>query len=281
MTLIQQKPQRTDAPRRPLLAGVLGLGIVMAVWWIAAETIFAGVGVTPQGTGGSIPNPYEVVMALVEGGFGYFGRHLSVTITEALIGFAWGVGIALALASLVVVFPRLERSVMQVAIISYCIPIVAIGPIVRIISGAPAPGEPSGTAVFLGAMLVIFTTLIGSLLGLRAADRASLELVSVYGGGRFKQFVKVRAIAALPGILNALKIAMPLAFLGAIIGEYLGGVDVGIGPALVNAQQGLLAPRAWALAVVTGAVSGIGFAIIAVLSRLVTPWTRGETGAKS
>lgn len=264
---------------RSALIGVAGVAAVITVWWVAAETVFARVGVTPAGTGGSIPNPAEVIGALIEGGVGYFGRHVTATLAEALPGFAWGVSIALVLSLFVVFVPRLEKSITQVAIVSYCIPIVAIGPIVRIISGAPAPGEPSGTAVFLAAMLVVFTTLLGSLLGLRAADRASLELIAVYGGGRFLQFTKVRAIAALPAVLNALKIAAPLAFLGAIIGEYLGGVDVGIGPALVNAQQSLLAPRAWALALLTGAVSGAGFALIALVSRVVTPWTRG-TGSR-
>src|SRR5690606_33543943 len=138
------------------------------------------------------------------------------------------------------------------------------------------PGEPSGTAVFLAAMLVIFNTLIGALLGLRAADPAALAVVSVYGGGRVHQLRKVRLVAALPAFLNALKIAAPLAFLGAIIGEYLGGVDVGIGPALVNSQQSLNAPRAWALALLTGAVSGLVFALISWISRMVTPWARGE-----
>lgn len=262
--------------RHPAIAGLAGFAGVIVIWWIAADTIFARVGVTPNGDGGSIPNPPEIIQALIDGGFGYYSRHIAVTLTEALIGFAWGVSIALALALVVVLIPRIEKSVMQIAVVSYCIPIVAIGPIVRIINGAPAPGQPSGTAVFLAAMLVVFTTLLGSLLGLRSAAQASLEIVAVYGGGRFAQFSKVRAIAALPSILNALKIAAPLAFLGAIIGEYLGGVDVGIGPALVNAQQSLQAPRAWALALLTGAVSGVGFALLSLVSRFVTPWSRGQ-----
>lgn len=277
-SLARAGTDRSGGSGRAALTGALGLVAVVALWWLAAETVFARVGVTPNGDGGAIPNPGEVIGALLEGGVAYYGRHIMVTMTEALIGFAWGVSIALVLAMLVVIIPQIEKSMMQIAIVSYCIPIVAIGPIVRIINGAPAPGEPSGTAVFLAAMLVVFTTLMGTLLGLRAADRASLEIVSVYGGGRVRQFVMVRSIAALPGVLNALKIAAPLAFLGAIIGEYLGGVDVGIGPALVNAQQSLQAPRAWALALLTGVFSGLGFALIALISRFVTPWARGTAG---
>jgi len=263
------------------LYGALGVVGTVAAWWILAETVFADVGVAPNGQGGSIPNPAQVVGAIVEVGPAYLYRHISVTGLEALLGYAWGVGLALVLASVVVLVPRLEGVITLAATVSYCIPVVAIGPIVRIVAGSPKPGEPSVTAVFLSAMLVVFTTVIGTLVGLRAADAASLDVVRVYGGNRWKQFVLVRSIAALPGVLNALKIAAPLAFLGAIIGEYMGGVDLGIGPALVNAQQTLQAPRAWGIALVTGVCSGLGFVVVAIISRFVTPWTNGTSRSEA
>jgi ABC-type nitrate/sulfonate/bicarbonate transport system permease component len=262
----------------PRVYGAIGIVIVIAAWWISAETIFAKVGVSPTGQGGSIPNPLEVVVSIVNDGVDFYAKNVSVTMQEALQGYFWGNLLALVLASLVLLFPPSEGVITQVAVITYCIPITAIGPIIRIVIGPPDSGEASGTAVFLAAMLVFFTTVIGALLGFKSADRASLDIVYVYGGGRWKQLLKVRLIAALPGILNALKIAAPAAFLGAIVGEYLGGVDLGIGPALVNAQQGLMVPRAWAIALITGLVSGAGYAIVALIARFATPWSAGRKG---
>jgi len=264
----------------PRVFGVIGLLVVIALWWISAETIFASVGVSPTGEGGSIPTPLEVVSSMANDGISFYAKNIFVTMQEAVQGFLWGNGLALLLAALVLLFPPVEGMVLQVAVISYCIPITAIGPIIRIVIGPPSSGDPSGTAVFLGAMLCFFTTVIGALLGLKSADRASLDIVSVYGGGRWKQLTKVRLIAALPSILNALKIAAPAAFLGAIVGEYLGGVDLGIGPALVNAQQALLIPRAWGIAIATGLVSGAGYAIFALIARFVTPWSGGRNGGQ-
>ena len=271
----------TRRPLSPRLYGVIGLLVVIAIWWISAETIFAKVGVSPTGQGGSIPNPLEVVTSIFTDGFDFYAKNVAVTLEEALQGYIWGNGLALLLAALVLLFPPAEGVVTRVAVITYCIPITAIGPIIRIVIGPPDSGDPSGTAVFLAAMLVFFTTVIGALLGLKSADRASLDLVYVFGGGRWKQLTKVRLISALPAILNALKIAAPAAFLGAIVGEYLGGVDLGIGPALVNAQQGLMVPRAWGLALVTGLVSGAGFAIVALIARFATPWSAGQKGPTS
>ncbi len=256
----------------PRTGGLIGVLAVIAAWWISADTIFAKLGVSPTGRGGSIPDPLKVITSMVHDGVGFYAPNLSVTLSEALLGYAWGNGLAILLAAAVALIPAIEGVVLQLAVISYCIPIIAIGPIISIVLGPPATGQPSGTAVFLAAMLVFFTTVIGSLLGLKAADRASLEIVSVYGGGRWKQLVKVRLYAALPSLLNSLKIAAPAAFLGAIIGEYLGGVDVGIGPALVNAQQNLIVPRAWGLALATGLISGIGYAAVALITRFVLPW---------
>ena len=55
-------------------------------------------------------------------------------------------------------------------------------------------------AGFLAALAVFFTTVVGALLGFKAADKASLDVVSVYGGGRFTQLRKVRLVAAVHGV---------------------------------------------------------------------------------
>ncbi len=253
----------------PRITGLLGGAALIAVWWIAALTV--------TGAGGyrSIPTPPEVLAGFADSGFAYYWRNFSVTLVEAAQGYVWGNGLALVLAALVLVVPRLEGVVMQIAIITYCVPIVAIGLLAIVIIGAPSPGAPSGTAVFLAALSCFFTTVVGALLGLKAADPASLDVVSVYGGNRFTQLVKVRSIAALPSILNALQLAVPAAFLGAVLGEFFGKVEVGVGPALIAAQQGLDAPRVWGLALASGAVALAGYALVGLVARVVAPWSSG------
>jgi ABC-type nitrate/sulfonate/bicarbonate transport system permease component len=275
VSLRAPSPSRRTVERRrmdPRLAGLIGVIAVIAFWWISADTYLSQVGVSPTGDGGSIPSPWTVVTTMVSDGIAFYAPNVSVTLLESLAGYAWGNGLAMLLAALVVLVPRAEGLVMHLAVISYCIPVIAIGPIISIVIGPPSSGAPAGTAIFLAAMLVFFTTVSGALLGLKAADETSLEIITVYGGGRWKQLVKVRLFAALPSVLNSLKIAAPAAFLGAVIGEYLGGVDAGIGPALVNAQQGLLVPRAWGLALAAGLVAGIGYGAVALITRFVVPW---------
>ncbi|PRY65003.1 ABC-type nitrate/sulfonate/bicarbonate transport system permease component [Glaciihabitans tibetensis] len=253
--------------------GLFGVAVVIALWWLLAVTVFAGVG--PANVS-AIPTPWAVLQQLGEDGATYYFRHIQVTVTEAGLGFLWGNGLALALAAFVLVFPRIEKVALQIAVITYCLPIVAIGPIARLLIGNPDSGEPAGTAVFLAALAVFFTTVVGSLLGLKAADRASLDLVSVYGGGKLMQLRKVRIIAAIPAVLTALKIAAPAALLGAIIAEYLGGVERGLGIAMLTAGSSAQVERVWGLAIVAGVIAGLGYALFGLISRLVTPWSSGR-----
>ncbi|WP_084127453.1 ABC transporter permease [Demequina sp. NBRC 110054] len=245
---------------------------LLATWWILAATVFSNVG--PGGTQ-AIPTPLQVLQEYGAVGWDYYWTHFSVTLAEAAQGYLWGNGLALALAGLVMVIPRLEGVVSQIAVITYCVPIVAIGPLAVIIFEVPSKGEPSGTAVFMAALSVFFTTVVGSLLGLHAADKAALDVVSVYGGNTWTQLRKVRFIAALPAVLTALQIAVPAAFLGAVLGEYFGKVETGIGVAMVVAQQALNSPRVWGIALASGAVALILYLGVGLLTRLATPWSKG------
>ena len=175
------------------------------------------------------------------------------------------------------VAPKLEPVIIQVAVVSYCLPLVAVGGIaIVILGGATQPGDPSKTAIFLAALAVFFTTVVGALLGFKAADRASLDVVRVFGGGRVTQLRKVRLVAALPSILNALQIAVPTAFLGAVLGEYMGATDRSVGILLIRLQGNLDSERVWAVFLLSALVALLGYAALGLVSRLVTPWVSGR-----
>lgn len=257
----------------PWATGILGALAIVALWWILAATVFSNVG--PAGVQ-AIPTPPQVIGAFGEAGWDYFWRNFSVTLAESGIGYLWGNGLALVLAALVLIVPRLEGLAMQLAILTYCVPIVAIGMLAVVIIKPPMPGQPSGTAVLLAALSVFFTTVVGALLGLKSADRSSLDLVSVYGGSKFTQLRKVRVIAALPAILNALQIAVPAAFLGAVLGEFFGKIEAGVGLAMMLALQNSDAPLIWALSLASGAVALLGYALLGLIARAIAPWSKGR-----
>ena len=121
---------------------------------------------------------------------------------------------------------------------------------------------------------MFFTTLVGTIVGLRACDRSSVDLIRALGGGRMAVLRRVRVRAALPDYFAALKISAPAAVLGAIIGEFIGGSENGLGVALIAARANADSARVWGVALVATAVAGLGYALIAFVGRLLTPWAR-------
>ncbi|MGX7681401.1 ABC transporter permease [Jatrophihabitans sp. DSM 45814] len=268
MSVTHAAPKRRWFATTPSwLGGLLGVLLIIAVWTLFAVTKFR--------ENGAVPTPLAVLRQYHKDGFQFYWTNVGVTVRGALIGFAWGNLLAIAVALVVLLVPVVEGVATQVAVISYCMPLTAIGPIILVVFGGRAP------TIFLAGVSVFFTTLVGALLGLKAADRTALDVVTAYGGGRLKRMTKVQVIAALPATLSALKIAAPAAMLGAIIGEYLGGVDSGLGVVITAAQQEYLVPRTWGLALVCGLVAGIGYFVIGLVGRLLTPWASTAASALS
>ncbi len=255
----------------PWVGGVLGVVLIVVAWALIA--------VTPFGRNGSIPTPIAVVQLFGKAfADSSYWQAIGATSLAAGEGYLIGNGIAIVLALIVLLLPKTEGFATQLAVVTSCLPLTAIGPLVAIMSQAGT----RVTSVFLAALSVVFTTVIGAILGLKSANRTQLDVVSAYGGSRFTQIRKVRLIAALPSLLAALKIAAPAAFLGAVLGEYfLVGVDSGIGILLLNAQFYNDATRVWVLALTSGAVAGLAYFLIDRIGRLLTPWSAGDRTGKA
>ena len=241
----------------PWLGGVIGTIGVIVVWQIAGLTVFHH--------SGTVPPPTKIVSQMRADGWSFYWRNSTVTIHEAFIGWLWGNGLAIGLALLILVTPIVERPLMRLGVVSYCLPVIAIGPVLQILFNGETP------KIILAALSVFFTTLVGTLVGLRSADRIALDLVHAYGGGPVKKLMKVRIRAALPDLFVALRIAAPAAVLGAIIGEYVGG-ESGLGIAMIASQSGLRVATTWGIALVATFIAGVAYGITALVGRLLTPW---------
>jgi ABC-type nitrate/sulfonate/bicarbonate transport system permease component len=249
------RPIRAGAPR--YLYGAIGLLVLLVVWEILGRTVFAD--------SRAVPPPTKIVSQIADDGWGFYWPNIRTTLSEAGQGWLWGNAIAIVLAFLLIQFPLIERAGMQLALVSYCLPVIAIGPVLAVLSSGDT------AKVTLAAISVIFTTLVGTLVGLRSADRTSLDLVRAYGGGKWRQLWTIRLRASLPSLFAGLRIAAPAAMLGAIVGEYL-GAENGLGVAMINSQQALAVERTWGIALVATALSGAAYGLTALVGRLLTPW---------
>jgi ABC-type nitrate/sulfonate/bicarbonate transport system permease component len=251
------------------VGGVVGTLAIVVVWWLASAWAFQ--------SSNAVPSPPAVLSKFFSAEeWRNTLTNSAGTLSAAGQGYVWGNLAAMALAVVVLLLPVLEQVATQVAIVTYCMPLVAIGPILVIVAGRDAP---QGASIALAALSVFFTSVVGALLGLRAAPRTSLDLVRAYGGTRWTELHKVQLISALPNLFAALKIAAPAAFLGAVLAEYLGsGGDASLGRALIAAQSNGDGARLWYLALFSGLVAGAAYFLVGLVARLVTPWSAGRPG---
>lgn len=230
-----------------------GLWPLLALWEVAGRLL----------AGAYVLAPPSQVLAWLAANPGLMARALAETLGNAAAGFLLGNLAAVALAALALLWPAGQRVVTGLALVVFCLPLVATGPILRVVMG---PGD--GPQVVLAALAVYYTTLVPLLVGLRAAPAVWFDLVRSYGRGRWAALVQVRAMAALPYLFAGLQIAAPTAFLGAMVGEFT-GAERGMGVLTIRAMRALDVPMTWALASVATAVAVAAHAGIGALAARV------------
>ncbi|HEU5150158.1 MAG TPA: ABC transporter permease subunit [Iamia sp.] len=231
--------------------------VLLVVWEVAALTFMSGSKAFP---------PVTDVVGDVLGDAEVYTRNARSTLRAVWPGWLWGNVVATVIGVLAIAIPHLERPALHVAVAISSLPIIALGPIFQVSLTGDAPRSA------LAALSVFLTTMIGAMVGLRACDRTALDMVRAFGGGPVASLRKVRLRAALPDYFAALRISAPAAILGGIIGEFIGGADNGLGVALISARANADPARVWGLALVATLLAGAGYALIALVGRLLSPW---------
>ncbi|MBT0773140.1 ABC transporter permease subunit [Kineosporia sp. J2-2] len=234
--------------------------VLILVLWVLAAEVFAEKRV--------VPTPWAVAASFIDD-TSVYPANLSVTLTNAFVGYLFGNLLAVLAAVAFVQVLWIERLLLRIAVASFCVPLVAITPILTVILPGDAPKQ------VLAALSVFFTTLVSCILGLRSAPAVTHDVIRSMGGAGRQELLKIRLWAMLPGLFSGLQIAAPAALLGTILGEYL-GASKGLGVLLVLSQSSFDVSRTWATALLMSALSALVFAVAGWIGRLATPWVGRE-----
>lgn len=171
----------------------------------------------------------------------------ATSLTDASIGFAFGMVIAVALALLFTLSKTVEAGVMPLALLLRSVPLVSIAPVIILLTGR---GTTASVAV-IGTIVVLFPALASVLFGLSRANRESLDLVRVYGGNDLDALRKVAVPGALPSLFAAARVSVPGAVTGALLAEWL-STGKGIGGQIVKFNAAAQFDNLWAsVAIIT------------------------------
>ena len=205
------------------------------------------------------------------------GQHALVTLREIVLGFLLGVAVSVPCALLVAFSRAVERVVMPVLVFTQLIPKIALAPLFIIWFGFGLFPK-----VFMTFLLSFFPIIIDAVVGFRSLDPEIVYLTRSMGLGPWSAFVKVRLPHALPNIFAGLKVAITLATVGAIIGEFVGS-DRGLGYLLLVAGGDLRTELLFATLAVLTAIGLLLYYLMALLERVAIPWhvsRRGPLGVE-
>jgi NitT/TauT family transport system permease protein len=240
--------------------GWAGLALVMAL--LVAWELGVLVSGTPVYL---VPAPSDVASSLVNGSSGLV-LAATITLVEALAGLAIGTAVGVGLAVAITFWGQLEQGILSLAILIKSTPIIAVAPILTVWMGFG-----HGPKVVVTALLTFFPVLINSVEGFRAVSPAISEWMRSIDASPRQHFVHARWPSARPFLFAALKVAAPLAMIGAVIAQWM-GASAGLGRLMWLAYNNLDMPSLFAAVFVLTALSATVYHAVVVAERRAVSW---------
>jgi NitT/TauT family transport system permease protein len=213
------RPQGVAEPKRnmnDLLLGPLGVNAgrlilaaaFLSLWQLGANRLFDPFYFgTPLAIAGQLMQ--EVVSA-------DFYQDLGVTAAEMAAGFGIGASAGIILGVLLARWEYVARVIDPFLLGLNSIPRIALAPMLIVWFGIDMASK-----IFLGATLVFFITFFNTIAGIRGVDQALCNVARVQGATDWQIFTKVMLPSASAWIMTGLKMSLPFALVGVIIGEFL------------------------------------------------------------
>jgi NitT/TauT family transport system permease protein len=233
------------------------------------------------------------------------GNALLVTTQDALAGFLIGNVLAILGATIFAYSSNMERAFYPIAILVQTIPIVVYVPLLIILlDQVPALSNNAQALAVVGVTVLIsfFPTLVNMTVGFKSIDPRVYELMRLLNASRTQIFIKLRFPSAIPFLFSSLKITSTLAFVGAIVGEWMANAGInpigsildgfglhtvlgfptnptqatGVGGQLNLFYFRLDKPGLFAAVLTVSILSILFFGLIVLLQRLLVPWEQSQ-----
>ena len=184
---------------------------------------------------------------------------LRTTMGNLLIGYVVGLAAGVIVSSIFLLSPAIRRTFLPFALLLRSVPLIVMTPIIGLVFGYTFTSVRVVTAI-----VTFFPSLVNITLGLESAPKQASDLIAAYGGSQRTMLFKVRLPYAVPALFAAMRIAVPGAMVGALLGEWL-LTSKGIGHYLVERPAKFDYTGVWAAVAVIAVVTLVLYAIVGVL----------------
>jgi putative hydroxymethylpyrimidine transport system permease protein len=248
--------------RRWVLPALL-IAALIAVWQVAASTgaLANALHLDPF----LVPSPAEIAEALWQSRV-LLAENAWVTLREILLGFACAVAAGLLFAVALHLSETLRLAFYPLLVASQTVPIVAIGPILVVWLGYGIAPK-----LWIIALICFFPITVNTLDGLRSVDPEATKMMRTLDASRRQILRRVEAPSALPYFFSGAKIAVTVAVIAALFGEWA-GAESGLGVLIRQDSAQLETARVFAAVLVLSAIAVALFGLLALAERRIVNW---------
>lgn len=232
--------------------------LFFALCWQGAISIFA----IPHYL---LPEPVAVLNE-VSSQWALLFMHAKITLWEILLGLVLGFLFGLLSALLLASSQTLSAFLLPILIASQAIPVFAIAPLLVLWFGY---GIASKIAMTI--LIIYFPVTAACYDGLRNTPKQWLELAQTMGISSRQLLFKVRLPAALPALASGLRIAISVAPIGAIVGEWVGSSQ-GLGYLMLQANARIQISLMFAALFILVVIALLLYFVIDKLLHRIIPW---------
>lgn len=190
--------------------------------------------------------------------------HVGITLMETLIGFT----VAVVLGYLIAVALWLSESLQKIfepyIVVLNSLPKIALGPLIIIWIGTGY-----AAIIFMTVIVSIIVCIMNTLTGFLQVDKTMLTLMRALGATKRQTLTKLVIPASVPQLMNTLKVAVGLAWIGSIMGEYIVS-RAGLGYLIVYGGQVFRLDLVMTATIILCALAGGMYAIVALVEKALT-----------
>jgi len=216
-----------------------------------------------------LPAPLDVLAAMQRQPL-FLLQNSLVTLAEVLAGFALGCVLGALTALGMAAWPRLGRLVWPIVLVLQAFPVFVIAPLLVIWLGFGMPSK-----VVMATLIIFFpvTSAFGD--GLRRIEPDLLDATALTDASHWQTLWHIRVPLALPSLVSGLRVAAPLAPLGAVVGEWV-GASAGLGFVMIQANARMQTDMVFAAMTILAALTLLLRHAVDRMAPHLTPWAQEQ-----
>lgn len=214
-----------------------------------------------------LPSPFSVMRSLVED-WAVYQPQLVVTLRQAVLGYLLAIVVGVTLALMVTASRILRLALYPILVASQAMPVIALAPLLVIWFGYGPTSK-----ILVAALISFFPIVVSAAAGLNSLDGDAITLMRSFPATRTQVFIRARIPNALPQFFSGLRVAAPLAVVGAVVGEWV-SADAGLGYLIIRANATLSTEIVFGSITLLSLAGILLFSLVALVEWFALPWQR-------